>query len=147
MSDFTHDVVVYPAYNNRSPENPNGGRGHCRIVFILKGTKGAIQFMVGTTWAEPNDRENSRQFYEGSKYLRLDPYMPKGWDVGYHSHTPHYEGQGVQDSNCHVLGGPCYYDGSSLMADDWIDDFVRGGTAWLWPRMEQQYRDTFEGLV
>lgn len=142
--EFERKVEVWPAHCNRSPENPQGSRGHCRIVFYLIGPKGAIQFMIGTTWSAPNDREHAKQFHE-SALFRLDPFMPKGWDVGCHAHTPQYEGQTLQDSNCSILKGPCYYDGSGLYADEWIDDFVLGGTDWLWPRMEREYRERFEG--
>lgn len=47
--------------------------------------------------------------------------------------------------NCHVLGGKCYYDGSGLQADEWLKEFLEGGTDWLWPKLEERYYLQFYG--
>jgi hypothetical protein len=37
----------------------------------------------------------------------------------------------------------CYYDGSSLQADEWVPKFIEGGTEWLWPALEDKYNEIF----
>ena len=100
-------------------------RGSFWIWFVLKGPKGAVQFVMDSGW------------WNQSK--------PRGTDIGYHSPTPRYDGQTAMQQHCEHTGGICYYDGSSLRADEeWMPQFLKGGTAWLWPRLEAEYRAVFE---
>lgn len=74
-------------FDRRSPDpKTNYGIHGLDVWFILKGPKGATQFAV------------------------------TGFDVGYHSLEPQYEGQTKMEC---TMFGECYYDGSSLRADDW----------------------------
>lgn len=143
MTEFQQIVQVTPAYSKRDPDTKKDyGIGACRIRFILKGPKGAVQFMIGTTWFLPQtQRENRKWQYDFD--CKFDQIHPQGWDVGFHSPVPMYEGQTHMDS-CDVLEGNCYYDGSSLRADEWVPNFLAGGTEWLWPKLEEEYRSLFE---
>lgn len=142
MIDFEQIVWVSPAFNKRDPDpKKDYGISACRITFILKGPKGAVQFMVGTDWYLPDDQRENR--YRQYNYnARFDNIQPSGWDVGYHSPKPMYNKQ-TPMANC-TLMDPCYYDGSSLLADEWVPHFIEGGTNWLWPKLEEQYRLRFE---
>jgi len=142
---FEQDVRFASAYDKRSSDpKKNYGIGAMLITFFLTGPKGAVQFVISTPWYTPDCRTDSFQMY--SKYP-FDPnkhlMAPQGWDLGYHSHKPMYEDHTPMSGGCDVLGGKCYYDGSSLNADEWIDDFVSGGTEWLWPKMEEFYYEVF----
>lgn len=142
MSKFEKIVTVSPAFDKRSDEpGKNYGIGSCRITFILKGEKGAMQFMIGTNWYVPSAREHLKNFPMSRSDLQQ---KPDGWDVGYHSYKPMYEDQTSMTGECHVLNAPCYYDGSSLMADEWVEQFVAGGTDWLWKKLEEQYHSRFD---
>jgi hypothetical protein len=145
VSEFEKIVHVSPAFDKRDP-NPskNYGIGSCRITFILKGPKGAVQFMIGTDWYVPSAREHLRSFPKGPFD---DQQKPMGWDVGYHSPRPMYEDQATMDNECHIIGGTCYYDGSSLRADEWVEPFVAGGTDWLWPELEKEYHRRFDDVA
>ncbi len=135
---FEKIVNVEPAYDKRSSDpKKNYGIGSCRITFILKGEKGAVQFMIGTNWYTPSAREHLLAFPNREKQ------KPDGWDVGYHSPKPMYDEQTPMSGECHILGGECYYDGSGMLADEWVEDFVAGGTEWLWPKLEEQYHMRF----
>lgn len=112
-----------------------------RMVFYVKGPKGVVQWMVGTEWGIKPVRDHLANFPSDHRKYQ----QPSGWDLGYHSLTPQYEDQGIQDKDCQVLGAPCYYDGSSLNADDLIEGFLAGGTDWLWPKLEEYYARVFEG--
>ena len=65
-----------------------------------------------------------------------------GYDIGYHSPTPRWEGQREQE--CDVLpGGKCYSDGTSLGAEEFLPEFIEGGSKAVWAMLEQRYADTF----
>lgn len=145
MSEFERIVTVSPAFDKRSSDpSKDYGIGACRITFILRGPKGAVQFMVGTNWYLPHtQRENRKWQYDFD--VRFDKINPQGWDVGYHSPVPMYEGQTAMGGKCeHVRGGECFYDGSGLRAEEWVPKFLAGGTDWLWPALEEDYRERFE---
>lgn len=145
MSDkieFEHRVEVSPGHCllHKDP-NKNFGVAACRIWFYCIGPKGAVQFQIGTDWYPEAARLHLRQFPARPIW---ETRQPEGWDVGYHAREPQYEGQESM-KDCHLLGCDCYYDGSSLQADEWVEGFINGGTEWLWPRLEQLYRSRFEG--
>ncbi len=145
MSEFEQIVLVSPAFDKRH-SNPakNYGIGACRITFILKGPKGAVQFMIGTDWFLPHTQKENRNWQHDFD-IRFDKIKPVGWDVGYHSPISKYEGQTPMESKCDfVTGGTCYYDGSGLLANDWIPHFLAGGTKWLWPKLEDEYRSRLD---
>jgi hypothetical protein len=56
-----------------------------------------------------------------------------------------------EDANresCHWLGGdPCYHDGTSLWALEYVMPlFMQGGSDAVWPVLERRYRECFEGM-
>lgn len=69
---------------------------------------------------------------------------PKVWDLGYHSRRPMYDDQSIHQESCDWLdGAPCYYDGSSLNGERFLQDFLtHPGSIWrvLW----KEYEETFE---
>jgi hypothetical protein len=138
---FTRWMECFPSRNwIRKEPSRNYGISTMRMVFYVKGPKGVIQWMIGTEWGIKPVRDHLENFAHHRHEFRA----PTGWDLGYHSLTPHYEGQTIQDKDCKVLGAPCYYDGSGLNADDLIEGFLAGGTDWLWPKLEEYYACTFE---
>lgn len=137
MTTFERWVDVHPGHALLG----DYGIAACRVFFYVRGTKGAVQFQIGTDWYPKKAREHLAKFPADSL---IDRPQPQGWDIGYHSHKPHYEHHKPISEKCPILNGLCYYDGSSLQADDWVEGFVCGGTEWLWPRLEQYYRFTFE---
>ena len=48
-------------------------------------------------------------------------------DLGYHSHKPLYGDQHPAGFDCHLLGHPCYYDGSSLSAEEALGRMIVAG--------------------
>lgn len=139
-SAFERSVTFSPSFNKLAPEpSKNYGIGAVTIRFVLKGELGAVQWMIGTEWFVASARKHLRQFG-----LRdLDTYCkPTGWDLGYHSPRPLYEGQD-QMAQCDVLSVPCYYDGSGLNADLLIENFLAEGDAYVWRALEAYYEYTF----
>lgn len=118
--------------------NKNYGIHGTDIWFVLKGEKGAVQYGVTLPCYLPHIEINS-------SYMR----KINGFDVGYHSYTPMYEGQSPMD--CDVLGCECYYDGSALKADEWtkiiFSTIGRRPEEVLWKLLEQEYKSRFNSAT
>lgn len=136
---FKRSVTFSPSFN-RLNETPNYGIAAVRIRFVLKGELGAVQWMIGTEWFVASAIEHLRKFPRSDlrEYCR-----PTGWDLGYHSPRPLYEGQEPM-GQCDVLSGGCYYDGSGCNADLLIENFLAQGDDYVWRALEAYYRCTFE---
>lgn len=138
--DFTHAKDWY------KPDNPSRNYGHIgvKMTFSLKGPKGAVHWVISPSWYV----ESTRQMWLRMERERMErepaKNKPDAWDIGYHSPEPRYEGQKPMQECCHILGGTCYYDGSSLQAEKLIEGFLSGGEEWLWLKLEDYYRYTFE---
>ena len=142
---FERIVDFQPGFDKRS-NNPSTNYGICGGVFtfVLKGPHGAIQFKFSAPFYPEHVFKEHMERNDISALELL--YRPNGYDVGYHSPRPMYEGQDpiCTDGSCpYVEGKHCYYDGSGLRADDWLKEFLAGGTEWLWPVMEAEYHARF----
>lgn len=112
------------------------------VRFIVIGAKGAVQFVLYTNWMPSHMR------HQGSRLDRVQRCLaePMPCDLGYHSPTPMYEDQTAVSETCEYLGGaPCYYDGSSLNAEDPFDVLTDDGEDALWKFLELFYEATFNG--
>lgn len=107
---------------------------------VLKGNKGAVQFTFSTGMYLPKTykwwRDNG---------LHLQPNKPDymGFDVGYHSPTPRWEGQEPMREHCDWLDGKCYYDGSGLRAEEWMPVLLHQGGEKIWEMLEEEYKELF----
>ena len=142
MTDFERIVDMRGAFDRRhSDPTKNYGIHGMDLRFVLKGPKGAVQFLVFTNIQLPHvareqwDRRDSPYAFEMAQ--------PSGADIGYHAYEPQYEGQSQMDS-CEYLGQPCYYDGSSLRADKFMPEFIAGGSDAVWAMLEHEYAVRFE---
>ena len=137
---FTQQVIINGSYDYRRHESgKNYGISDALIQFNLIGPKGAVHFIFETGWYT-----NDLQKHVASFGLTEKTFQPSGRDLGYHSPIPMYEGQDIAQENCQVLNGPCYSDGSGLRAAKWLPNFISGGTEWLWPQLEEEYKMRFE---
>jgi hypothetical protein len=167
VSNLERIVHFSPAYDGRPASRgglqewrtpgmkPDDGTGHTNygvgsvvITFVLKGPKGAVQFKIGTDWYPPHVQrsDTGRRLQELTGYSGV---RPAGYDVGYHSAEPMYEGQEPmgEPGECAYVpeGCACYYDGSGLRADDWVKShLLRGGSEAVWAALEKEYRALFE---
>lgn len=133
---FTKEIVFRPAWDKRhsDPTQDYGVHG-VDMVFYLTEEKGVIQFVVYTNWNLPSVTP---------KHDRLIP-KPFPADLGYHSHTPHYDGHTICRDTCELLGGkPCYYDGSSLNAEPVFQLLVSGGSQAVWENLIDYYHQVFD---
>lgn len=137
-------ITFAPAYDKRDPDpTKNYGIHGVEMRWILHGDEGAIQFIVYTGWHLPSVQAELDQKLD-SRFPHLSCH-PSGADVGYHSPKPRHEWQDAPRDNCHILDGPCYYDGSSLHAVDVLNILVEHGDEAVWAHLEKYYQDIFGG--
>lgn len=145
MPEFSRVVTVKGAFDKRhkDPEKNYGVHG-MEMRFVLQGPLGAVQFVCYTNiHLEHVAREqwNRRSRFKDDTDFQLS--RPMGADIGYHSPSPQYDGQ--PEMECNLLpGGKCYYDGSTLAAEEFMPEFIEGGSDAVWPMLEDKYRSTFE---
>lgn len=130
------------AYDKRhSDPSKNYGIHGVDVYFVLKGDRGAVQFLIFTGWQLPHVQEELR----GN--ARLDSLFPMAADLGYHSLVPRYEGHTCM-GECEWLDGkPCYYDGSGLHAEPVFERLLQEGDEGVWSELEDYYREIFGGEV
>lgn len=138
-AQFERTVTFQPAFDKRHPDpNKNDGVGAMRIRFVLKGPKGAMQFVVSGGMYLPHVADEL-----WNRHGNHNPFKTSGWDIGYHSPVPQYEGQEPMEGTCDVLGCPCYYDGTSLGAEEFVPAFLEEGEKAVWAMLEERYNDRF----
>lgn len=136
---FTRRVEFQAAFDKRHP-NPskNYGVGAVVLRFILIGERGAMQFVCSTGMYPKHVTDEWDASGRDPKAFRA-----MGYDIGYHAHEPQHEGQSAQD-NCTYLGGrACYYDGTSLGAEEFLPTFITGGDDAVWAMLEARYAERF----
>lgn len=137
-----------PAYDKRHPD-PKQDRGIHGVTmrWLLKGPLGAIQWTVFTNWQLPHVAEETMERALNQHQDRIGlkvNFLPIPADLGYHSPKPMYEGQRKMGDDCEVLGGVCYYDGSTLNALLVFNLLREKGGEAVWERLEQEYANRFE---
>lgn len=139
---FTKEIKFGKSWDKRDPDpNKNYGIESQTLWFILKGPKGAIQFCMSTGCYIKAVVEEFREAgpYKGS----YDPLRQFARDLGYHSPQPMYEGQKPMSNPCDVLGGTCYYDGSTLQAEEPMEVLMAKGEDALWSFLMDEYNYRF----
>lgn len=144
MEELKRQCEFVPGFDKRH-EDPmkNYGISGGKFIFVVSGERGAVHFVCGANMYPDSAIAHLVGHYSNSAAEFAESVKPMGYDVGYHSPKPIYEGQ-IAHSDCEWIGGDCYSDGSALRAAEWMDEFAARGTAWLWPALEQEYRERFD---
>lgn len=123
MEKLEKIVVSDPAYDKSPKDNRNGIQGKY-LKFLLKGSKGVVEFLT---------------------YTHLSGNKKTMSNIGYHSYTQMYAGQKIDSESCKYLDGkPCYYDGSVVRAKKVFNDiFLQKGEDGLWEYLEKYYIEIF----
>lgn len=124
-------TIWAPAFDRRSddPKKDYGIHG-MEIKFLLIEDHKAVQFVIYTSWMLPHvTKEHEQRGYHPS---------PMGADLGYHSPHPQYEDHTIT-KNCEWTDGDCYYDGSSLRAQELFEKFIAEGEEYMWQQLEEEW--------
>jgi len=133
--EFERRTEIRPAFDKRDPDpKKNYGIHGCELCFFLIKDNRAIQFIIYTDFHLSHVREEMRE---------KPHWGSMGADVGYHSPEPMYDGQNAMGKDCHLIEGPCYYDGSSLQAEDMFNLLCEKGSDEVWKEMEKNWNDFF----
>ena len=145
MGYYERIVKVTGAYDKRSSDpDKNYGYGGCQVIFVVKTPRGAVSFTLGTNWYLPHMQREFEYDPPPKSYYRTEP---RGYDLGYHSFNgfaPDRE-WGTKMDDCWLADNheACYYDGSTLNAENIVPEFLRKGTDFLWPYLEDYHRGVF----
>jgi len=129
---FEKIIEMPPAYDR----GEDGGVHGLELRMILKGDKGAVQFVLYTNWFLELANREARGFNN-----QIMPPIPA--DLGFHSKKPMYEGQEVMDLECEYTNGLCYYDGSGLAADAVFAILLKEGSDGVWKYLHRYYQSIF----
>jgi hypothetical protein len=137
---FKRSILFRPGYDER---RKGCGVHGMEMRFVVKGPRGAVQFLLFTNWMLPHVERELHDRYE--KGESLNPCLFKGYpaDLGYHSPKPMYKDQSAMRNDCDILGGQCYYDGSGLNAERPFGILVSQGLEALWKFLEEYYGSVF----
>lgn len=138
---MTKKVHFSPSFNKvHKDPSKNYGVGAVQCVMVLRGKEGAVHFSFSTGMYLPS----VYQYWEG-KGLHLDPNRPDymGYNVGYCSPFPHFEGQSISQEKCPWINAPCYCDGSALASEKYMDTLVAEGSDAVWKKLKELYKDYF----
>ena len=154
MSKFKRILEFAPAFDRRDP-NPskNYGIGGLSLFAAVVGPLGAIQYRMSFPLYLPGSLTNNAGFkreieihrkWEGNTPVCEETIGACPTDLGYHSPKPTYVDQASMGP-CEILdGAECWYDGSSLMAMDGLEQLVAGGSDGLFAYLEKRYVEQFE---
>lgn len=138
VNGYTRILTLTPPFDKRNddPEKNYGIHGMNLRCILLKDNR-AVQFIAYT--GLHLQHVSDELFHADNKY---NSFKGMGADVGYHSPTPMYEGQMALD--CDLLEcEKCYYDGSSLRAEEWYTIFLNEGIDKIWELLEADWKDRF----
>lgn len=142
------EIIFRPAWDKRHQEpSKNYGIHGVEMVFLYGDEdKGFVQFVVYTNWLLPETEQEFITNMESCMVVHRYPFTylqkPMPADVGYHSPSQTYEGQDPMD--CHLLKcGKCYYDGSTMAADDVFTVLLREGSEGVWKHLETKWNQHF----
>lgn len=134
-NSFERIITMRPAFHRvHTDPNKNYGVHGVELRMVLKGPKGATQFLLFTGWYLPETLSwwKSRKINQGCE--------PTPADKGYHWSEPRYEGQ--ESCECDLLPtGKCYYDGSGLNAEDLYQTLLKDGSDGVWRELETYYNE------
>lgn len=132
-------VIFQPGFRCVATGPNSHGIHGMEVRFLLRGPKGATQFLFYTDWIPGLKEEMRHQRRHGGGTPWPAHLWPNGVDVGYHAHQPQYDQHPLMSEDCPILEGPCYYDGSGLAGSDLMYEFINGGELAVWPVLRDWY--------
>jgi hypothetical protein len=151
-------ITFEPAYDKRHPDpKKNYGIHGVTIRFVLQGKEGAVQLVLYTDWFLPHvqeelhnrgDHGGVQSWRNGKPWFAGVDLKPIGADIGYHSAKPLHKWQKKSQpsqAKCHILGTPCWYDGSTLRASEvGVPALLSKGSDGVWALLKEEYDRVFK---
>lgn len=136
MTKFTKKVIFEPAFDKRDPDpKKDYGIGSVRLIFILKGEKGAVQFALLTGWYLPHIQAN-----------RIAYNKPLGC-IDCHSYVKRFDYQILHEDCCVLTDAKgCYCDGSSVAGFDFYAILLEDGSKGVWRELKSYYYSVFSDV-
>jgi hypothetical protein len=139
--EFTKEIRIKAAFDKRHhDQKKNYGIHGMELCFYLIGSKGAAQFIYYTPM---HLKHVQQELWIRNTDKSYNPFKGMAADIGYHSPHPMYEGQSPMAGKCDLIGCQCYYDGSTLQASEFEDEFLAGGSEAVWKMLTERYHDWF----
>lgn len=130
-------TIFTPAFDGRDPApDKNYGIRGVELRMVLKGERGATQFVLHTNWMLPSVRKPFEK-----------PLPPLPADFGYHSRTPLCGQSSTKMEKCDYFEDGCYYDGSTYQAEKIFDILTTKGDKGVWEALEKLYKQKFGKLI
>lgn len=127
MTEYRREIKFIPG----KPYREGYGRIDARLMFILHGPRGIVEFSIHTGWYPETDQNNEwRSFQPQAKSLNWH------WPVPLH-------GEMIGPDECPYLPGGCYWDGGVMIANKRLDLLMIDGEEALWRDLE----DLHDSLV
>ncbi len=145
-------TIFKPAFDKRDPvASKNYGIGSVICVMVLKGDKGAVHFSFSTgMFLDSTMREYAQRGLLDPTVSGLDgDYFslnkPMGFDVGYHSPTPMFNGQEPVKGCTFITttSDECFCDSSTMLAERYMDALIENGSDKIWEMLKSYYEFTF----
>jgi len=145
VEKFIREITIEPAFDRRNTDSEkNYGVHGCNLRFVLKGSLGAVQFLLMTNWHLPHVTKEFLQKPVNDLIEIAVRFLPMPADLGYHSPKPMYKGQKSMGPCKYLNGKPCYYDGSGLNAEPVFELMLKEGSEGVWKKLEEYYKATFK---
>ena len=134
-------VEFTKAFDRRHPDDDkNYGIHGVELRMVLKGTLGAVQFVLYTNW---HLHDVQKEIDNKNNLLLI---KPQPVNVGFHSPKPMHEDHMIMYDCPYLDGKPCYYDGSGLAANMAFDVLTSEGSDGLWKYLGEYYVSIFGEL-
>jgi len=142
------------AFDKRDPDpKKNYGIHGCDLWFAVKGKKGAAVFMMNSGWFLPETireyhKKGQNLFVFENKFAKdgLSVMYPMSVDIGIHSKKNIFYGEIVKahgKKSCNFTGGKCFYDGSAISSEKFMNILISEGSEKMWAALEKYYHDAF----
>ena len=145
VDGFRREVVFEAGHPLTLGDGPssNYGRGSLKVRFLLHGRVGSVQFLWSTGITPERVTEHRTLFGRAYNVEEWMHHPASGFDVGYHADAPQWEGQDSYECS-YRPSGRCYYDGSGIAGDKFLEVFLTQGEDAMWAALRDRYTEWFE---
>ena len=133
-------LTIRPGFLCSQERNPGWhGQHGAEVVFYSRSpeTGRIVQLQLLTGWPPNGQQEWATK--HGLPAVNLEREQPLA-SADIHSPTPWYEGQMSLTDECALIGGVCYFDGSSLFGQDVCGVLLTDGVEAMYRKLEE-WRD------